>query len=40
MNFMFRLILGGTAIVSAETKENAFEKMKAMFGEDQFEFAK
>ena len=40
MNYLFRIFLGGTAIVSADTKEKAFEKMKAIFGEGQFELVK
>ena len=37
MNFIFKLFSGGTAIVSAETKENALKRMETIFGVGQFE---
>jgi len=37
MNFIFKLFSGGRAILTAESKKEAYKRMSAIYGKDQFE---
>jgi len=39
MNFIFRLLSGGTAIVEANNKAKAIELMSSIYGKNEFELA-